>query len=262
MESQFANNAMTTETSTADGPADLESQNLTGEGPDDPNNEAEKVLRAIFADRLTQIIDRRVDVIRKGRGRIGDFADKFQIHYTTAFRLMNGTSLPGAVLLCQIADAFDVTESWLLGRGVADIDKMIDEGFIKIHLFSPRGNDASDTCLTVPASIVPSGLDSAKLLYVKVAANDGLQDDAVIIKVTPEAQDGKIHLIYDPADDTTVLRQISVHQAKGKISAICLKDGSPTVYDIKDLVFGETKDASKLSIVGPVALRISCNGGQ
>lgn len=238
--------------------ADELTNNPIEAGSEEPANEIEGQLRAIFADRLTQVIDRRVDVIRKGRGRINDFADKFKIHYTTAFRLMNGITLPGCVLLCEIAEAFDVTESWLLGRGVDDIDRMIESEYIKIHLFAPRTNEANEQCLTVPVSVVPAGTDSSKLIYVKVASVDGLRDDAVVIKVTPEAQDGKVHLLYDPADDTTFLRQITVHNAKGKISAISLKDGSPAVYDMKDLVFGETKNVGYLSIIGPIVARIAC----
>lgn len=225
--------------------------------PADPETDSTVTseLAVIFCDRLTQIIDRRPDVIRKGRGRVNDFADKFQIHYTTAHRLLNGESLPAAALLCQIADTFEVTESWLLGRGAHDVDQMVDEAMVKIKIFKPRSPD-SNLYATIPSTEIPQGTDSSTLLYTRTDSDGGTED--VVVKMMAEPSDGKVHLVYDPANEKTYLRRITVMPGhEGELLCFSLGTGATERLSLKNLVFGVIDGAEKkLSIVGPIVARV------
>ena len=130
-------------------------------------------LKVIFSDRLTQILDRRPDVIRQGQGRVMDLAAKFDIQYTTAYRLIGGKALPNCALLCKLAEAFDTTESWLLGRGPADVDEMIASEGLRIEVFAPQSG-APKWYIGLHESILPAGLDTAKLMFCSVDSANGV----------------------------------------------------------------------------------------
>lgn len=221
----------------------------------DSENSVGAELTVIFCDRLTQIIDRRPDVIRKGRGRVNDFADKFGIHYTTAHRLLHGESLPSAVLLCQIADTFEVTESWLLGRGAHDVDEMVDEAMVKIKIFKPRSPD-SNLYATIPSTELPQGMDSSTLLYTRTVSDAGPED--VVVKMMAEPSDGQVHLIYDPANEKTYLRRLNVMPGhEGELLCFSLGTGATERLSTKNIVFGAIDGTDKkLSIVGPIVARV------
>lgn len=221
--------------------------------PDEGSSNARE-LAVLFCDRLTQIIDRRPDVIRKGRGRINDFAAAFDIHYTTAYRLLNSESLPSCALLCSIADKFQVTESWLLGRGHDDVDVMLDESPVKIHILKPRSTE-SDLYATIPPSELPPGFDSSKLVYTRVFSENGEEED-VIVKMTAEPHEGKVHLIFDPQIDNTYLRRINVLPSRGELLCCTLDTGAMVTLKAADVVFGGKDGGKKLRIVGPVMARI------
>lgn len=220
---------------------------------------------AIFCDRLTQIIDRRHDVIRSGRGRTNDFASKFGMHYTTAHRLLNGESLPPAEVLCQLADAFDVTESWLLGRGANDVDDLLDNSATKIHIFNPR-SDATDQFATIPTSELPAGFDSSKLIFNKTTTELG-EDVSVIVKLTAEAQEGRVHLLFDPENSKTYLRRINVVPSRSELWCMGTDTGLSETLKIENVEFGnlqkrDPKDKSqrgsgRVVILGPVIARIA-----
>lgn len=217
-------------------------------------NLVSKELTVIFCDRLNQIIDRRPDIIRIGRGRTNDFAAKFDIHYTTAHRLLHGLSLPAATLLCNIAETFGVTESWLLGRGAPDVDEMLDESFMKVHIFKPRSSE-DNLFILFPSSELPSGVDTAKLIYTRVATEKGDQE-GVLVQQVAEAQEGKVHLIYNPEFDNTYLRRINVIPTRGELLCFSLDSGTMETMKMSDVVFGQGKGAKKTSIMGPVIARV------
>ncbi len=213
-----------------------------------------KELTVIFCDRLNQIIDRRPDIIRIGRGRTNDFAAKFDIHYTTAHRLLHGLSLPAATLLCNIAETFGVTESWLLGRGAPDVDEMLDESFVKLHIFKPRSSE-NNLFILFPTSELPAGFDSAALLYTRTATEKGEEED-VLVQQVAEPQEGKVHLIYNPEIENTYMRRINVIPTRGELLCFSLETGIMETMKMSDVVFGQTKGATKMSIVGPVIARV------
>ena len=213
-----------------------------------------KALLVVFSDRLTQIVDRRPDIIKTGKGRISDFALKFDIHYTTAYRLFCAKGLPNAALLVDIANTFDVSESWLLGREAADIDDYLAESRLKIAIFSPRSNDP-DLFLSLPTSEIPAGLDSSQLLFAKGLADLGPQT-RVLVKVAAEPHDGRVHLIYDPKNHTTFLRRVTVLPASRQLAMCGMHNPTQDIVALTKVVFGKTNDAKKLSVVGPVLARL------
>ncbi|ABD71957.1 hypothetical protein Rfer_4270 (plasmid) [Rhodoferax ferrireducens T118] len=217
-------------------------------------NLVSKELTVIFCDRLNQIIDRRPEIIRVGRGRTNDFAAKFVIHYTTAHRLLHGLSLPSATLLCNIAETFGVTESWLLGRGAPDVDEMLDDSFVKLHIFKPRSPE-NNLFILFPASELPPGTDSATLLYTRTVTEKG-EDEGVVVQQVAAPQEGKVHLIYNPEFDNTYLRRINVIHTRGELLCFSLETGTMETMKMSDVVFGQSKGATKTSIIGPVIARV------
>lgn len=211
-------------------------------------------LTRTFCDRLNQLIDRRPDVIRTGRGKVVDFASKFDIHYTTAHRLIHAESLPSATLLLKIADTFDVSESWLLGRGSREIEDMLGEALTRISIFNPREPELS-RFIGLPAGVIPSEMDTSTLIYTRTGVD--AQDDHVLVKTTAEPIDGRVHLVYDPATKITYLRRISVMLGRDELLCFSLGNGQTETLKNADIVFGQTNEAQKLSIVGPVVARVS-----
>jgi transcriptional regulator with XRE-family HTH domain len=228
-------------------------------------SKGDKALIAVFTDRLTQIIDRRQDVIRSGRGRTNDFAVKFGMHYTTANRLLKGESLPPADVLCQIAEAFDVTESWLLGRNSYDVDELLDNGSTRIHIFNPR-SESSDKFLTIPTTELPMGFDSSKLVFNKTTTELG-EDVSVIVKLTAEVQEGRVHLLYDPKNAKTYLRRINIVPSQGALFCFGTDTGLSETLKIENVEFGnlskrddqsiDESKSYKVVILGPVVARIA-----
>lgn len=221
----------------------------------DADDSMQRELAVIFCDRLTQIIDRRPDVIRAGRGRTNDFAVKFDIHYTTAHRLLHEESLPPAALLCKIADTFDVTESWLLGRGETDVDKLIDESSVKIHIFTPRTSSPPQYA-TIPSSELPALFDSSKLIFNRTTTEYG-EEVSVVVKLTAEAHEGKVHLLYDPINARTYLRRINIIHSRGELLCVSTKNGVTETLKIDSLDFGQLENATKTCVLGPVVAHIA-----
>jgi transcriptional regulator with XRE-family HTH domain len=226
-----------------------------GTDPAEQDSIDNKVLLVVFCDRLNQIIDRRIDVIRSGRGRINDFKDKLGIHYTTAHRLLSGDALPNVALLHKIAKIFDVTEHWLLGGGASDIDAQVEMSGVKIHLFRPRSPDSEQT-ITVPVELFPEGFDSAQLVWNSTVSGVG-DPQEVVVKKTAEPAEGRVHLLYDPVTERTFLRRINVVPSTAELLCFSLETGAVERIKTTEVVFGQTTKAEKLSIVGPVVARVT-----
>jgi hypothetical protein len=222
---------------------------------EDADSSMQRELAVVFCDRLTQIIDRRPDVIRAGRGRTNDFAVKFDIHYTTAHRLLHEESLPPAALLCKIADTFDVTESWLLGRGESDVDTLVSDSAVKIHIFSPRSSSPPQFA-SMPASELPAGFDSARLIFNRTTTEFG-SEVSVVVKLTAEAHEGKVHLLYDPVNARTYLRRINIIHSRNELLCVSTKNGTTETLKIEDLHFGDIESTTKTSVLGPVVAHIA-----
>lgn len=214
----------------------------------------ETALTGIFSDRLNQIINLRPGGIRPGRSRTNDFAAKFNIHYNTAHRLLHGKILPSVALLCSIAEAFDVSESWLLGRGARNVEDMRGESLVKIPIFKPR-SAGSAAFATIPAGELPRDFDSTKLLYARTRTERGDVED-VIVRLMDEPQEGKVHLIYDPKIEDTYLRRINVIRARRELLCFTLETAAMETLRISDIVVGKESDTNQLSILGPVVARI------
>ncbi len=211
-------------------------------------------LMAIFSERLNQAIDLHPEIIRPGRRRTNDFAAKFDIHYNTALRLLHGKILPSVVVLRSIADALDVTESWLLGRAVTNLKAMHDEPVVSIPIFKPRSS-GNATCATIPAGELPPDFDATKLLYTRTRTERGDVED-VIVRLMDEPQEGRVHLIYDPKIEETYLRRINVIPARGELLCFTLETAAMETMRISDVVVGQKSETNKLSILGPVVARI------
>lgn len=208
----------------------------------------------VFCDRLNQICDRRPSVIRSGRGRVGDIAAKFGIHYTSAYRLLNALGLPNCELLWKMADEFDVSESWLLGRGPSNVDDLLDKSPVQIHVFNPRSSEVGNFA-TVPAGLLPVGFDSSKLIYSRVITETG-HDEDVLVRLTAEPQEGKVHLFFDPSNDHTHLRRVNIDFAKRQLMCSTTETAQISMIPQDSVVYGQTQDAKKLSILGPVVARV------
>lgn len=207
-------------------------------------------LIRVFSDRLNKMIDRRPDIIRRGHGKVVDFAAKFSIHYTTAHRLINAENLPSSQLLVKIADVFDVSESWLLGRGSRDVE---DESLTRINVFNPRQPDPK-LYIGLPDGVIPAGIDTSALIYNRVGVDGG---DCVIVKIMAEPVDGSVHLVYDHKSKITYLRRISVMLGRNELLCFNLDNGQTETLKNENIVFGQTQDAQKLSVVGQVVARVS-----
>ncbi len=221
----------------------------------------ETSLLLVFADRLNQVIDRRPDVCRKGRGRVGDFAERFNLHYTTAHRLLNAASFPTAQLLLEIGKAFDVSLDWLMGVGREDIDQLLEDQPLRVEVFDPRSNRADSIFL--PQSLLPAGLDSAKLVAAVVTSGlmGGSYKDLALVRVMSEVVDGEIHLVYDPKRDRNLLVRLNLGLTQAKITASSEPAGMVEILDANEVVFGQTRGAPALSIVGPVIGSLSFRPG-
>lgn len=206
----------------------------------------------VFADRLTQLVDRRPDLFRKGQGRIKDFANRYKLHHTTANKYLAAQAFPDAQLLYAICEDFDASIDWLLGRGPADIDEMLDGTLLNVEIFSPRSN-AKET-MRIPPGILPAGADSSKLVgaVVRRAGPNLITSNVVLVKVMSEPQEGANHLLYDPVHERTLTARINVNLQRTKVSVVSSNSGSIETIDYDSVVFGELEGAEKLSIVGPV----------
>lgn len=219
----------------------------------------EKQISTVFTDRLTQILDRRDGVIRGGRGRVGDFARFFDVHYTTAQRLLAGTSLPSVVLLTQIAKALQVPAGWLIGDDDEyDVDQKLEKSVIKICRYSPRDAGHMAVHVPVPMAELPAGFDSSQLVYAKAIGRNGIAH-TVVARVLLEPVNDVIHLIYYPKNNFVCLRRVQVMPSVGKVY-IHPADGTDSeVFKMDKMAFGDTSAEAdgKVCIVGPVVASLN-----
>lgn len=206
----------------------------------------------VFADRLTQLVDRHPDLFRKGQGRIKDFATRYRLHHTTANKILAAQAFPDAELLFQIAQDFHTSLDWLMGRGPADIDELLEGALLNVEIFSPRSN--AKEVMRIPPSILPAGADSSKLIgaVVRRSGPNLITANVVLVKVMSEPQEGANHLLYDPVHERTLTARINVNLQRTKVSVASSNSGSIETIDYDSVVFGELEGAEKLSIVGPV----------
>lgn len=217
-------------------------------------NTAAKARTATFCDRLNHIIKMRPDVVRPGRSRTNDFASKFNIHYATANKLLNGKIDPSLALAWSIADAFDVSLNWLCGEGSRDVNEMRNESLVKILIFKTRSSEEQAFAL-VPAGELPRGFDSTNLVYAQTRTEKG-DIENVIFKLITVPQEGKVHLIFDPKTKDTYLRRINVMPDRDELLCFTLETGAIETVKFSKAVFGQMSDAEKLCILGPVVARI------
>ena len=216
-------------------------------------------LAAIVCGRLNQIVDRRPDVVQAGRSRVTAFAAKIGVHYNTANRLLKGDILPSAVHLCRIAKEFEVSESWLLGRGSLTAYDAHEESLVKIHMFNPNAPEI-DQFATVPVGLLPRGLNAARLLFARTRTAKGTFEN-VIVKLMADPQEDEVHLVYDPATGDTSLRRINVISTRNELLCLTLETGLMKTLKFSDVVLGEPCSTSKPSILGPVVARIKFGFG-
>lgn len=223
---------------------------------DDADVTVFEALTTVVCERLNMIIDKRTDVIQPGKSRIPAFALVVDVHYNTANRLLKGEILPSAVHLCRIAKEFGVTESWLLGRGEIDDYNGNDSPFYKVQIFDPNVTQ-NEHFITIPIGQLPLGLSSDKLVFTQTQTEMG-ETENVVVKLSNNAHDGKVHLIYDStiAARKTYMRRINVIEGRDELVCFTLETGQVEIHKFKDVVFGLMNGTDKLSIMGPVLARI------
>ena len=213
-----------------------------------------KALTMVFCDRLNQAIDRRPDVIRKGRGRTNDFKDRFGLHYTTAHRLLEGQVLPTAPQLQKFANFFGLPIGWFLGEGEPDVDAEISRSNLKIEIFDPHSSKLK--YLTAPVEDFMTGFDTGRLIMHRLPGHRG--DEVVFVRVQHRMTDGAVHLIHAHEDDTTLLRRLSFGRGPSDtIMAVSHRTGHASKYLPSECNFGERTDPDKkFTIIGPVVAMI------
>lgn len=215
---------------------------------------ATQELMNIFSDRLTRILDQRPDVVMPGRSRTNDFAAKFNIHYATAHRLLNAKSLPSVDLLCSIAQTLGVTESWLLGRGDDRLVNPPTGSVVQIEVYNPTAlNEAA--FITIPSEVLPPNFDTRDLLVARARTELG-DWEYVIARLNNAPQEGRVHLLYDPANGITYLRRINLIQNRGELLCATLETAAMETVKLSDVVIGDKHATSTLSILGPVVARL------
>ena len=220
--------------------------------PTDPKvrTDEELALQLVFTDRLNQILDKKPGVIRSGRGRLNDFCMLFKVHYTTTHRIFHGQTLPNPLLLRDIADKFEVSIDWLLGRGESDVDAELSTSFVKIKWFDPRSNIAN-VDIELPIHLFTNDAVSSNLLVTETTTIDRSKQN-IIVKITREPEDSSVHLIYDPLNDITYLSRIFIVPMSDSLFFANTITGSMEKIKKSSLVFGAPTTEMKLHVVGPV----------
>lgn len=219
---------------------------------------APKRLLALFSDRLNQLLDKYPDQYRTGRGRVVDFAARFNLNLTTARRLLSAEGLPPLEVAKNFADAFGSTVDWLIGGGQHDIDDVVDDGTTRIEVFAPRGNFFGN--ITVPTWLLPSGIDSSRIVATVNCSDAGTpnqKEEIHLVRIAAEMQDGVPHMFYDPQTDSIFSRTLQFSPDRKQIMTMEKETGLVATIARKDVVFGELRGAKKLCIIGPVIGRIS-----
>lgn len=234
--------------------ATVESKPMDEHTPSAADTQHEQRLTVLFTDRLTQALDRRSDVIRAGRGRVGDFARYFDIHYTTAQRLLAGESLPPVALLAKITAALQVPSTWLLGEDDNyDIDQTLEKSIVKVWRYSPADASHLQVHIDVPIPELPQGFDSSRLVYARAVGKNSVTH-TIIAKVLLEPVNDVIHLVYYPKSNYVCLRRVQVMPSLGKVYIHPGDGGDSEVFKMDKLAFGEVSadTGGKVCIVGPV----------
>lgn len=211
-------------------------------------------LVKIFGERLNVIVDRHPDKVTPGRPRVNAFAKLFEIHYSTADRLLACEGLPSVTLLARIAQTFNTTESWLLGRNTEDQSTSSPYPSVQIRNFSELPEGLVPFGM-IAQEIFPPGFDSSNLLFTRVR-EEGESDEDVIVKVSTKPENGKVHLFHDPVTARRFLRRVTFLPEKKEYLCGTLKTGNITIVKFENVLLGEPESDSKLCIVGPVVARI------
>lgn len=230
-----------------------------GPTPTAADTEYEQRLSTVFTDRLMQTLDRRTDVIKSGRGQVGDFARYFNVHYTTAQRLLSGNSLPSVVLLTKISKALQVSINWLVGEDDDyDIDQKLEKSVARISRYSPRDAAHMQVHALVPISELPQGLDSAQLVYAKAMGRNSLTE-TIIAKVLLEPVNDVIHLVYYPKTHNVCLRRVQVMPSINTVYLHTADGSDSEKFKFEKLAFGNTSTETdgKVCVVGPVVASLN-----
>jgi hypothetical protein len=222
-----------------------------------PAVQTETPLLATFAERLNRVMDHRPDLCRKGRGRVGDFAERFHLHYTTAHRVLHATTFPTPELLLDIRRTFDVSLDWLLGMG-GDEPVTNDAGTpLRVDVFDPRADRPE--ALWLQPSLLPASLSGTTLVAAVINAHPmkGPDRDLALVPVMEQIVDGAVHVIYDPARGRNVLMRLNMSLSHTRVTAVSVHSGETEHLDTQQLQFGQTHGALLPSVIGPVVATLA-----
>jgi hypothetical protein len=222
-----------------------------------PAVQTDTPLLATFAERLNRVIDHRPDVCRKGRGRVGDFAERFNLHYTTAHRVLHATTFPTPELLLAIRSTFDVSLDWLMGVGGDQPGTNDAQTPLRVDVFDPLVERPE--ALWLPPGLLPTSLAGQTLVAAVINGHpmNGPDRDLALVPVMEQIVDGAVHVIYDPARGRNVLMRLSMSLSHTRVTAISVHSGETEHLDTQQLQFGQTHGALLPSVIGPVVATLT-----
>ena len=210
-----------------------------------------------FAERLNRVIDHRPDLCRKGRGRVGDFAEHFHLHYTTAHRVLHAIAFPTPDLLVEIRRTFDVSLDWLMGVGGDEPGASDAQAPVRVDVFDPRSDQPEAIWLPhglLPRSLVGTGLVAA---VINGHPMTGPDRDLALAPVMEQIVDGAVHVIYDPARGRNLLMRLGMSLSHTRVTATSVHSGETEQLDTRQLQFGQTHGALLPSVIGPVVATLT-----
>lgn len=159
------------------------------------NQEALAVI-SLFSKRLNNLLDRTGFVSAKD-GRYGALGAKYGVSRQQAYRWGTGLALPAPHLLLRIADDFNCTLDWLLGR-----DQYNSSGTIPLFSAKTPVNDCKSMgfyhrgCLSVePALSEENGRLVAVKNWCTSLEPNLLEEDWLLVRLGDGLVDGGIYII-------------------------------------------------------------------
>jgi len=161
-------------------------------------------LALVIADRVHLAIEAFPKHFRPARGRVVDFAQKYGVSRMVARRVLEGRGVPPLRLLRNMAEDLGITTDWLLGLSDEPIGEMQTSRSVRIDIWSPAPQDASESppplgSVAIPRTALPGALATRRLVAV-TWPNQGFQPfvspgDLVLVQQRHSALAGAHHLI-------------------------------------------------------------------
>lgn len=204
-------------------------------------------LQAVFLDRLNQALNEHTATFPPGRGRVVAFARCFDIHYTTAQRILEKGVLPGTRTLIEIAHALGVTCDWLLGASAGYAPR---PNTVEVMRYAPLEAGHMASHFTLPTDDPAFAGNEGRQLVFASATGRFHRQRKVIAVLDGSCADEQVCLIYFPGSCRMELRRV---QMAGPNVFLHTGDGRDSErFVATDLDFGLTHTGGNPCVVGPV----------